>query len=85
MRYQCATLRAPRAPRSRSSEYLLGDTIGRLQPIAIVGLLPGRMIAWISLGMQGLLVDAYVANARLSERRILLCLEGLYRVRAEQK
>ena len=55
----------------------MGDAVGGLESIAVVGLLPSGVVAGVVHLMVGLLIDADIVYPRLVEGGILLSREGL--------
>ena len=55
----------------------MGDAVGCLESIAVVGLLPSEVVAGVVSFVVGLLIDADIVYPRLVEGGILLGREGL--------
>ena len=55
----------------------MGDAVGGLESIAVVGLLPSGVVAGVVCLVVGLLIDADIIYPRLVEGGILLGREGL--------
>ena len=55
----------------------MGDAVGGLESIAVVGLLPSGVVAGVVRLVVGLLIDADIVYPRLVEGGILLSREGL--------
>ena len=55
----------------------MGDAVGGLKTVAVVGLLPSGVVAGVVRLVVGLLIDADIVYPRLVEGGILLGREGL--------
>ena len=55
----------------------MGDAVGGLKTVAVVGLLPSGVVAGVVCFVVGLLIDADIVYPRSVEGGILLCREGL--------
>ena len=56
----------------------MGDAVGGLKTVAVVGLLPSGVVAGVVCFVVGLLIDADIVYPRLVEGGLLLGREGLY-------